>query len=70
MAMYVQLGSVVRPQAPELVAGRFEVVRFIGYGGMGDAYEAKDLQLGGRVALKTIRLEFRFRRACDRQVQA
>jgi serine/threonine protein kinase/tetratricopeptide (TPR) repeat protein len=33
---------------------RFEIVRHIGAGGMGDVYEATDLELG-RVALKTIR---------------
>jgi tetratricopeptide (TPR) repeat protein len=53
------------PQAPattplpasELLAGRFRIVRFIGHGGMGDVYEAEDLELGERVALKTVRSE-------------
>jgi serine/threonine protein kinase len=40
----------------ELVLGRFRIVRFLGKGGMGEVYEADDLQLG-KVALKTIRPE-------------
>jgi tetratricopeptide (TPR) repeat protein len=38
----------------ELILGRFRIVRTIGVGGMGEVYEAEDLQLG-RIALKTIR---------------
>jgi serine/threonine protein kinase len=38
----------------ELVLGRFRIVRPIGKGGMGEVYEAEDLQLG-TIALKTIR---------------
>ena len=38
-----------------IVANRFRIVRHVGKGGMGDVYEAEDLELGERVALKTIR---------------
>ena len=41
----------------ELLSGRFRVIRFLGRGGMGEVYEAKDLDLGECVALKTIRPE-------------
>jgi eukaryotic-like serine/threonine-protein kinase len=38
-----------------VVAGRYRIVRFIARGGMGEVYEAEDLELRGPVALKTIR---------------
>ena len=41
----------------DTLSGRFQIVRFIGHGGMGEVYEAKDLELGARVALKTLRPE-------------
>ena len=41
--------------AGEVVSGRFEVIRFLGQGGMGEVYEARDLELGERLALKAIR---------------
>jgi eukaryotic-like serine/threonine-protein kinase len=49
-----------RPGAPPLFAAgsllteRFRIVRFIAQGGMGEVYEAEDLELRERVALKTI----------------
>jgi eukaryotic-like serine/threonine-protein kinase len=49
--------TIRRFQPSELIGNRFEIVTFIGRGGMGDVYEAKDLHLGGHVALKTIRPE-------------
>ncbi len=41
----------------DLLCERFRVVRFIARGGMGELYEAEDLTLAERVALKTIRSE-------------
>jgi tetratricopeptide (TPR) repeat protein/TolB-like protein len=41
----------------EIVADRYQVVRFIARGGMGEVYEVRDLELGERVALKTIRTD-------------
>jgi eukaryotic-like serine/threonine-protein kinase len=38
-----------------VLAGRFRVMRFIARGGMGEVYEAEDLVLKDRVAVKTIR---------------
>lgn len=37
-----------------LLCGRFRILRFIARGGMGEVYEAKDLELGEHVALKTV----------------
>jgi len=48
-------GSTFRPG--DLVSGRFRIVRFIARGGMGELYEAEDLELEEKVALKTIRPE-------------
>jgi len=41
----------------EVLAGRYTVRRFIAEGGMGEVYEAEDMQCGERVALKTLRSE-------------
>lgn len=43
--------------AGEVLSGRFQIIRFIGRGGMGEVYEAMDLDLEARIALKTIRSE-------------
>ena len=41
----------------DVVASRFRIVRFVARGGMGEVYEAEDLELRERVALKAIRGE-------------
>ncbi len=41
----------------EVVAERFRITRFLARGGMGEVYEAEDLELHERVALKSIRSE-------------
>jgi hypothetical protein len=40
----------------ELILGRFKIVRYVSGGGMGEVYEAIDLEMG-RIALKTVRPE-------------
>ena len=45
---------------PQIVAGRFRIIRYIAEGGMGTVYEAEDLQLRDHVALKTIRPDIAF----------
>jgi TolB-like protein len=53
-------GATVAPHAfsPEqMVGGRFRIVRALGQGGMGEVYEAFDLELHEAVALKTIKPE-------------
>lgn len=50
--------SASRAWAPgDRVSGRYRIIRRIGGGGMGDVYEAEDLELRACVALKTIRAE-------------
>lgn len=39
----------------QVVGERYRIVRFIAAGGIGEVYEAEDQELGGRVALKTLR---------------
>ncbi|HEV3040414.1 MAG TPA: protein kinase [Candidatus Angelobacter sp.] len=39
----------------QLVANRFQIVRFIAHGGMGEVYEATDLSLHQNIALKLVR---------------
>jgi tetratricopeptide (TPR) repeat protein/tRNA A-37 threonylcarbamoyl transferase component Bud32 len=48
--------NAARFQPGTLLLGRFRVVRLLGAGGMGEVYEAEDLELREQIALKTIRL--------------
>src|SRR5947209_5432442 len=41
----------------QLLVGRFEIVRGLGRGGMGEVYEAFDRVLGERIAIKTVRFD-------------
>jgi eukaryotic-like serine/threonine-protein kinase len=50
------INSSFLPQT--VLANRFRVVRFIARGGMGEVYEAEDLELHERVAVKCIRFEY------------
>lgn len=43
--------------AGDVLAGRYEIRQFLAYGGMGEVYEADDLDGGRRIAIKTIRRE-------------
>src|ERR1041385_3289872 len=45
-------------QSGDVIAERFEIIRLIGRGGMGEVYEALDRKLGERVAIKIITPEF------------
>ncbi len=40
---------------PALVAGRYQILRWLGGGGMGRVYEVVDTELGERIALKMLR---------------
>ncbi len=42
-------------QPGAMIAGRYRVERFVARGGMGEVYEATDLELSERVAVKTLR---------------
>ena len=43
------------PLAPGSKLGRYDVVAFVGAGGMGEVYRARDTELGRDVALKVLR---------------
>jgi serine/threonine protein kinase/Tfp pilus assembly protein PilF len=51
---FLKLPSFV---AGDLLADRFRITRFLARGGMGEVYEAEDIELHERVALKSIRSE-------------
>src|SRR5437773_11806895 len=48
----IELPKSERFVAGSIVAGRFKIVRLLGKGGMGEVFEAKDLKLRRKVALK------------------
>src|SRR5262245_41472891 len=62
VGQFPDLLHVASGQAParmfsegEIVGDRFRIVRLLGQGGMGEVYEAEDLELrDGHVALKTV----------------
>ncbi|HEV7670934.1 MAG TPA: tetratricopeptide repeat protein [Thermoanaerobaculia bacterium] len=41
----------------DVLAERYRVLRFLAEGGMGEVFEVQDLELGGRLAAKTVRAE-------------
>jgi serine/threonine protein kinase/tetratricopeptide (TPR) repeat protein len=41
----------------DVLAERYRVMRFLAEGGMGEVFEVQDLELGGRLAAKTVRAE-------------
>jgi len=51
----VSVRQEVEFSAGDILSGRFRIVRFVASGGMGQVYEAEDLKLGGRLAIKVLR---------------
>lgn len=51
----IQILSCPLLEEGDLVDRRFRIIRLVGSGGMGEVYEAEDIELGERVALKTVR---------------
>src|ERR1700757_4100540 len=48
----------VAPPSRGLVAGKYELLRMIGRGGMGSVWEGRHTSLGNRVAIKFIEAEY------------
>jgi len=47
-------GQPVALQGGQVLAGRYRVTAFLGSGSAGEVFEAEDLELGGRIALKVL----------------
>jgi eukaryotic-like serine/threonine-protein kinase len=54
---YSAVEAQISFSAGQIIAGRFEIRRFLNRGGMGEVYDAWDTELQQEVALKTIRSE-------------
>ncbi|MBC7349787.1 MAG: protein kinase [Candidatus Aminicenantes bacterium] len=63
-------GAVLNPvPLPRTMAGRYHLERRRGGGGMGTVYEARDIALGRRVAVKVMREEFVYSPAAARRFE-
>src|ERR1044071_3732291 len=50
------LGWIATFEPGQIVGERYRIVRLIGAGGMGEVYEAHDLELGEDIAIKVVRV--------------
>jgi hypothetical protein len=64
MASFLEGGATPKARRTfadgQVVAGRYEIIRFLGCGGMGEVYAAQDRALRVAVALKTVRPEIAY----------